>query len=333
MIKKILVTGNCGFIGQNFARMFAGEHYLFGVDKMGYASDPDALEVIPTFMADISNVRVMERIFSMTRPDAVINFAAESHVDRSIQDADPFIRSNVVGTHVLLEMAVKFRVERFMQVSTDEVYGDLQPDDPPFSKLHELRPSSPYSASKAAADMLVLAWHRTHNLDVVITRTVNNYGPYQYTEKLIPVVVHQAMSDEPIPVYGTGSNIREWIHVRDNCRALNEVLLRGRSGGIYNIGSGVEMTNLDLVKTILAIMEKPESLISFVTDRKGHDLRYALDSILLRDELGWEPEIGLDTGLRETIQWYKDNPDHWEVDTGLRETIQWCKDNPDHWEV
>jgi len=309
---KILVTGNAGFIGQNFVRMFADEHYIVGVDKMGYASDPDALWVVPTFMADISNAALMERVFSMTRPDAVINFAAESHVDRSIQDADPFVRSNIIGTHVLLEMSVRFGVGRFMQVSTDEVYGDLQPDDPPFSNPHLLKPSSPYSASKAAADMLVLAWHRTHDLDVVITRTCNNYGPYQFPEKLIPVVVHSIMRDEKIPVYGAGKNIREWIHVRDNCRAINEVLLAGRSGGIYNIGSGDELTNLDLVKTILNIMGKPESLISFVPDRKGHDLRYALNSDLTREETGWKPEISLVAGLEETIQWYKDNPDHWE---------------------
>lgn len=309
---KILVTGNAGFIGQNFVRMFADEHYLVGVDKMGYASDPDALWVIPTFMADISNASLMERVFSMTRPDAVINFAAESHVDRSIQAAEPFIQSNIVGTHILLEMSVRFNVGRFMQVSTDEVYGDLHPGDPPFSNPHLLKPSSPYSASKAAADMLVLAWHRTHDLDVVITRTCNNYGPYQFPEKLIPVVVRRILRDLQIPVYGTGKNIREWIHVRDNCRAINEVLLNGRPGGIYNIGSGDELTNLDLVKTILNIMGKPESLISFVPDRPGHDLRYALDSDLTREETGWKPEISLVAGLEETIQWYKDNPDHWE---------------------
>lgn len=312
MTTRILVTGNCGFIGQNFARMYAESYDIVGVDKMGYASDLSAVKAAPTFMADISDADVIDSIVRMVKPDAIVNFAAESHVDRSIKNASPFVQSNIVGTQALLEAAVRRKVGRFLQVSTDEVYGDLQPDEPPFSNLHLLKPSSPYSASKAAADMMVMAYHRTHGLDVVITRTVNNYGPYQYPEKLIPVVVHQAMSDEPIPVYGTGSNIREWIHVRDNAKAIMYALRMGKAGRIYNIGSGDEMTNLDLVKTILNIMEKPESLISFVTDRPGHDLRYALDSQLIRDETGWEPEIRLVAGLEETIQWYKDNPDHWE---------------------
>lgn len=310
---RILVTGNCGFIGQNFVRMYADKHDIIGVDKMGYASDPTALKLSPTFLTDISNARLVDRIFRYFKPEAVVNFAAESHVDRSIQDASPFIQSNIVGTQVLLEAAVRHSVGRFLQVSTDEVYGDLQPDDPPFSNLHLLKPSSPYSASKTAADMLVLAWHRTHGLDTVITRTVNNYGPYQYPEKLIPVVIHQALADEPIPVYGTGSNIREWIHVRDNCRAIMYALNEGTAGGIYNIGSGDELENLYLVKMILTIMGKPESLINFVEDRKGHDLRYALDSCLLRNETDWKPLVGLDSGLRETIKWYMDNPDHWEM--------------------
>lgn len=309
---KILVTGNCGFIGQNFCRMFADKHTIVGVDKMGYASDPDALKVVPTFVADISDWQQMERIFELVRPEAVMNFAAESHVDRSIADAVPFVQSNIVGTHVLLEMSGKWGVGRFLQVSTDEVYGDLEVDDPPFSDPHILKPSSPYSASKAAADMLVLAWYRTHGLPVVITRTCNNYGPYQYPEKFVPVVIRKALSDKPIPVYGTGDNIREWIHVRDNCRALELAISWGLPGSIYNIGSGFELANVSLAKKILFAMDKPPSLIEFVTDRKGHDLRYALDSSLTRRDFDWEPEIGMLTGLSETIDWYKSNLDHWE---------------------
>jgi dTDP-glucose 4,6-dehydratase len=309
---RILVTGNCGFIGQNFCRMFADKHEIIGVDKMGYASDPDALKVVPTFFADISDARQMDKMFNLVRPEAVMNFAAESHVDRSIADASPFIQSNIVGTHVLLEMSERYNVHRFLQVGTDEVYGDLEPDDPPFSNLHELKPSSPYSASKASADMLALAWHRTHGLPVIITRTCNNYGPYQYPEKFIPVVIRKALADQPIPVYGTGSNIREWIHVRDNCEALELALTWGLPGSIYNIGSGEERTNVELARKILFAMDKPQSLIEFVKDRPGHDLRYALDSSAMREDFGWEPKTGLLTGLMETIKWYTDNPDHWE---------------------
>jgi dTDP-glucose 4,6-dehydratase len=309
-MRRILVTGNCGFIGQNFVRMFSNDYDIVGVDSMEIGSDAGAARRVPTIMADISDAAAVDRIMRVIRPEAIVNFAANSHVDRSIDDAAPFVRSNIVGAHVLLDAAVRHRTERFLQVSTDEVYGDLQTGDPPFSNPYKLKPSSPYSASKAAADMLALSYHRTHGLDVVITRTANNYGPYQYIEKLIPVVIRKALRKESIPVYGQGKNIREWIHVRDNCRAIAKVLRKGGAGWIYNIGTGAELTNLDLVRLILDLMGAPESLIEFVPDRPGHDLRYAMDSCLIRD-LGWEPKIPLMEGLKETIRWYEENPDYW----------------------
>lgn len=312
---RLLVTGNCGFIGQNFCRMFASSYDIVGVDKLGYASDRRAAEVVPTFIADIADRPLMERIFDMVRPDAVVNFAAESHVDRSIQNADPFTRSNIVGTQVLLEMSVAYSVNRFLQVSTDEVYGDLQPDDPPFSDVHLMKPSSPYSASKAAADMMVMAWSRTHGLDSVITRTCNNYGPYQYPEKLVPVAIRRVMEARPVPVYGEGGNVREWIYVEDNCRAIEAALNHPRSGSspaIFNIGTGDEMRNLDLVRKILFVMQANEDMIEFVADRKGHDLRYALDSEPARRILGWKPLVGLLSGLQSAVRWYRENPDYWE---------------------
>ena len=305
---KILITGNCGFIGQNFVKLYREEVELVGIDKMGYAANPHAAAHIKTFKEDIANENIytiFEKINDQYGPfDGIINFAAESHVDNSIDCPTPFIYSNIIGTFNMLEIAKRHNIRRFVQVGTDEVYGDLQPGEAPFSNLYEMKPSSPYSASKAAADMLALSYFRTFNLNVVITRSCNNYGPHQHHEKFIPVIINKALQNEPIPVYGTGMNMREWIHVEDNCKGIMKTFLKGSPGAIYNLGSGTEKTNLDLVKAILSLMEKPQTLIELVEDRKGHDFRYFLDSHKANTELGWHPVINLETGLRETIEHY-----------------------------
>lgn len=308
---KLLITGHCGFIGQNFVRMYKDKHTIVGIDKLGYASDRRAAALCQTRVLDIAEDNL--DFLGLANPpfDGVINFAAESHVDNSIASPDPFMKSNFIGTFKLLEFVKNYKIPRFLQASTDEVYGDLQPDDPPFSDDFLLKPSSPYSASKAAADMLVLSYCRTYGINAVITRSCNNYGPFQYKEKLLPVVILRALSDQKIPVYGVGKNIREWIFVEDNCEAIMTTFLKGNSGEIYNIGSGMEITNIDLVKIILEIMDKPESLIEFVTDRKGHDLRYALDFNKISTELNWYPNTSLECGLRKTIDWYTKNPNYW----------------------
>lgn len=310
---RILVTGTCGFIGQNFVRLYQGTHEIFGVDAMRYASDSRALTLCHIMHGDVSDPECLEAAFGYYGPfDAIVNFAAESHVDNSIVSPRPFMTSNFMGVFELLEKARKHGVRRFLQVGTDEVYGDLMPGDPPFSNLHELKPSSPYSASKAAADMLVLAYGRTYGMDVVITRSSNNYGPYQYKEKFLPVVILNALNNRPIPVYGSGMNQREWIFVEDNCQGIMAALERGKPGGIYNLGSGVEARNIDMVEKVLDFMGKPLSLITFVGDRKGHDFRYFLDSSLAERELGWKAGMPLDDGLRRTIEWFAQNPTYWE---------------------
>lgn len=305
---KILVTGHCGFIGQNFVRMFASEHDFVGIDKLGYASDQGMVEFCPTYVLDLSENTFPDQFEKIVKEngefDAIINFAAESHVDNSIKRPDVFVQSNIVGTFNLLEMAKRFDIPKFIQISTDEVYGDLSLDDPPFSDLFTLKPSSPYSASKASADLLVQSYFRTFNLNGCIVRSCNNYGPFQFEEKLIPVVITLAMQDKKIPIYGTGENIREWIYVQDNCRAIMSVLESGENHGIYNLGSGVEKTNIALVGLILDKMNKSHSLIEFVEDRKGHDYRYALDSSTTQSELNWRPTVSLDQGLEETIDYY-----------------------------
>lgn len=307
---KLLVTGHCGFIGQNFVRLYNNDYNIVGMDKLGYASDDTALDLCAGGIGDLCYPHNIEAIFNVYGPfDAIINFAAESHVDNSIASPKPFMRSNFIGTFNLLEAARKYKVSRFVQIGTDEVYGDLEPEDPPFSNLHELKPSSPYSASKAAADVLVLSYGRTYKMDVVITRSCNNYGPFQHKEKFIPVVIRNALAENKIPLYGDGLNMREWIHVEDNCKGVLAALLKGKSGGIYNLGSGVETTNIDLLKTILRHLDKPESLIEFVTDRKGHDRRYFLDSTISYEELKWKPEISLNDGLKSTIEWFVKNDD------------------------
>lgn len=309
---KILITGNCGFIGQNFVRMFRDEHQFVGVDKMGYASDSRAAKLCPTWKLDLASDD-LNPVFRNEKFDGIVNMAAESHVDNSIISPEIFIQSNIVGTARLLEMTRKYNVPRFLQVSTDEVMGDLQINDPPFSNPHLLRPSSPYSSSKASADLITQSYNRTFNLNTVITRSCNNFGPYQYKEKFIPVVIKNALNNSNIPVYGTGQNIREWIYVEDNCHGIMKVFLNGKSGQIYNIGSGMEVQNLKIVKQILSILNKPLSLIKMVEDRLGHDFRYALDYSLIRNELNWDAKIHLDEGLKRTIKWFTENPNYWEI--------------------
>ncbi len=309
---KILLTGNCGFIGQNFVRLFKDDYEIIGVDKLGYASDKNAMELCKSRISDIYLPHTIEPLFDMYQPDYVINCGAESHVDNSIKSPKPFIMSNIVGTFNILEMCKKYNVKRLLQVSTDEVLGDLEENDLPFSNDDLLKPSSPYSASKASADLLVLSYVRTFGIDAVITRSCNNYGPYQYYEKFIPVVINSILNNKQIPIYGTGSNKREWIHVRDNCNGLMKALINGKSGSIYNLGSGFEIKNIDMVKTILQKMNVNEDLISFVEDRKGHDKRYFMNSEKSYRELDWKPEINFKDGIEETIRWYVENQNYWE---------------------
>lgn len=310
---KILVTGNCGFIGQNFVRMYKDEHEIIGFDAKLYAHDWRAASLCRTMTGDISNKNHLDFLFNNVGPfDAIVNFAAESHVDNSIKSPRPFI-NNFLGTFELLEKFRKYNHGRFLQVSTDEVLGDLKKDDLPFSNSYELKPSSPYSASKASSDLLTLSYARTYNINVVITRSCNNYGRFQYKEKLLPVIILNALKNKQIPVYGTGENQREWIYVEDNCEGIMSALIHGKSSGIYNLGSGIEITNLDLVKKILDIMGKPHSLISFVEDRKGHDFRYFMDSSISNKELNWNARTSLEIGLEKTINWFTSNPNYWEI--------------------
>lgn len=319
---RLLVTGGCGFIGSNFIRHVLAhypETYICNVDALTYAGNPANLagvaeeygERYEFAHADIANRAQMEEVFSRHQLYAVVNFAAESHVDRSIDTPENFIYTNVVGTSILLDCARKHGVRRFLQVSTDEVYGSLGPDGK-FTEQSPIQPSSPYSASKAGADLLALATHHTYGLEVIVTRCSNNYGPYQYPEKLIPLMILNALRDKPLPVYGDGMNVRDWIHVEDHCRAVIAALLSGKPGEVYNIGSDGEMANIEVVKMILDHLGKPHSLITFVKDRLGHDRRYAIDSSKAHKELGWKPLHQHEQGIRETIDWYLQNRAWWE---------------------
>lgn len=320
---KLLVTGGAGFIGSNFIVDQLDRHperELVCLDKLTYAGNREnllpALER-PNFKfvrGDIADREAVNTLFEEEKPDAVVNFAAESHVDRSITDPAVFLRTNVMGTQVLLDACRTYGIQRFHQVSTDEVYGDLPLDRPEllFTERTPLAPSSPYSASKAAADLLCQAYHRTYGLPVTISRCSNNYGPYQFPEKLIPRMILNALSDQSLPVYGQGLNVRDWLYVTDHCRAIDLILEGGRPGQVYNVGGHGERRNIDVVKGILAQLGKPESLISFVEDRKGHDLRYAIDPALIRRELGWRPDICFEEGLGRTVRWYLDNRRWWE---------------------
>lgn len=315
---KLLVTGGAGFIGSNYV-MYMLEQYpdyeIINVDALTYAGNLENLKSLEgnkrhTFIkSDITDAVQMDRLIGQG-VDVVVNFAAESHVDRSIMEPDVFVRTNVNGTQALLEAAKKHNITKFVQVSTDEVYGSLGPTGL-FTEDTPLQPNSPYSASKAGGDMLVRAYHETFGLPVNITRCSNNYGPLQFPEKLIPLMISRALNDEALPVYGDGLNIRDWLYVEDHCSAIDLVIHKGRNGEVYNIGGNNERTNIHIVKTILEQLGKPESLIQYVQDRLGHDRRYGIDPTKTMTELGWKPKHNFETGIKETIQWYLDNKDWW----------------------
>ena len=319
----LLVTGGCGFIGTNFIRhmLSAYPYRITNLDKLTYAGNLENLKEIennPNYRfvkGDIADIRDLEEVFSETI-DVIVNFAAESHVDRSILDADAFITTNIAGTHRLIETARKKGVEKFVQISTDEVYGSLGPTGK-FTEETPLSPRSPYSASKASADMLALSYFHTFGMPILITRCSNNYGPFQFPEKLIPLLVTNALEGKSLPIYGDGLNVRDWIHVIDHCRAIDLVLHKGRAGEVYNIGADNERTNMEIVTTILAILDKPRSLITYVKDRPGHDRRYAMDAAKLTRELGYTVSVSFEAGLRETVTWYLEHKDWWErIKTG-----------------
>ncbi|MCL2532470.1 MAG: dTDP-glucose 4,6-dehydratase [Oscillospiraceae bacterium] len=318
---KLLITGAAGFIGSNFSYHWHANNpqdELVLLDALTYAGHRHTIEPLLNERVRFVHLDITQReeIFAMfvrERFDAVVNFAAESMVDRSIEQPDIFLRSNILGTQVLMDACRAHGNVRFHQVSTDEVYGDLPLDRPDlfFTEATPIHASNPYSASKAGADLLCLAYHRTFNLPVTISHCSNNYGPYQLPEKLIPKMILRALNNEPLPVFGNGANVRDWLHVDDHCRAIALILQQGRLGEIYNVGGHNERDNLTVVKTILAALEKPETLIEFVTDRAGHDLRYAIDPAKIHAELGWLPAIGFDQGIADTINWYVENQAWW----------------------
>ena len=319
---NIIVTGGAGFIGSNFIYYMLKKHpsdRIICVDKLTYAGNLETLEAamekknFKFIRADIADRQAVYRIFEQEKPDIVVNFAAESHVDRSIENPEIFLQTNVIGTSVLLDACRRYGIDRYHQVSTDEVYGDLPLDRPDlfFTEETNLKTSSPYSASKAGADLLVMAYHRTYKIPTTISRCSNNYGPYHFPEKLIPLMIINALSDKKLPVYGYGKNVRDWLYVEDHCRAIDLILQKGRVGEVYNIGGHNERANIDVVKTILKELGKPEDLIEHVTDRKGHDRRYAIDPTKIHTELGWEPETKFEDGIKKTVKWYLEHRDWW----------------------
>jgi dTDP-glucose 4,6-dehydratase len=317
---NVLVTGGCGFIGSNLVKYLRRERpgwTVVNLDKLTYAGNLENLSELEgdprhVFVrGDIGNRELVEHLLSVHAIDAVMHLAAESHVDRSILGPEVFITTNVLGTQQLLEASRARGVKRFLMVSTDEVYGSLGPTGA-FTEGSPLKPSSPYSASKTSSDLVALSYHHTFGLDVVVTRCSNNYGRYQFPEKLIPLMVVNALHDRPLPVYGDGANVRDWLHVEDHCQALLLALEKGKAGEVYNIGGGAERRNLDIVKAVLGLVGKPESLIQFVKDRPGHDRRYAIDPSKIRAELGWTPAHTFEQGLAETVRWYVDHPAWWE---------------------
>ena len=317
---NLLVTGGAGFIGSNFIQYMLEMHpalHVINLDKLTYAGNMENLKHIEenprhSFVhGDICDAGLVRSLLDEREIDAIVNFAAESHVDRSLLGASEFVRTNIVGTNVLLDTAKAHALSKFVQVSTDEVYGSLGAEGR-FAETTPLHPNSPYAASKASADLLALAYHHTFGLPIVVTRCSNNYGPYQFPEKLIPLMIANAMNDKPLPVYGDGANVRDWIHVLDHCAAIDAVLQRGVSGEVYNIGGNSERTNLDVVKIILRAFGKPDSLITFVTDRLGHDRRYAIDAEKIERELGWKPRHTFEAGIAQTILWYKENSSWWQ---------------------
>lgn len=322
-MKKMIITGSAGFIGSNFVRFMEKAHpsyKLLCVDSLTYAGNYATIEPllsnenIEFYKIDITNGTAIDELFAKECPDVVVNFAAESHVDRSIENPKVFLETNIIGTQVLLDASKKYGVSRYHQVSTDEVYGDLPLDRPDlfFTEETPIHTSSPYSASKASADLLVMAYYRTYNLPVTISRCSNNYGPYHFPEKLIPLMIAKALSSEKLPVYGKGENVRDWLYVEDHCSAIDMILENGRVGQVYNIGGHNEKSNLEVVKIILSELGKSEDLIDYVTDRKGHDQRYAIDPSKIAGELGWLPQTKFSDGIVKTIKWYLDNKDWWE---------------------
>lgn len=319
---KVLVTGGAGFIGSNFVRHMVNkypDYHIFNLDLLTYAGNLESVQDLEgkpnyTFVKmDIADREAVFALWEKERFDYVVNFAAESHVDRSIKEPEIFVKTNVMGTQTLLDASRAIDVKKYVQVSTDEVYGDLDFDPTTFfTENTPLSPSSPYSASKAGADMLVRAYHETYGMPVNITRCSNNYGPYHFPEKLIPLTISRVLNDEKVPVYGNGGNVRDWLHVSDHCQAIDLVLHKGELGEVYNVGGHNERTNLEVVKTIIQTLGKSEDLIEFVEDRLGHDRRYAIDPTKLETELGWKPVYNFDTGIEMTIQWYLDNKEWWE---------------------
>lgn len=320
---KIVVTGGAGFIGGNFVYYQLKNHpedFVICYDKLTYAGNLETLKDAENnsnfkfIHGDISDREEVYQMFEEEKPDIVVNFAAESHVDRSIEEPELFLRTNILGTSILLDACKKFGVKRFHQVSTDEVYGDLPLDRPDlfFTEKTNLHTSSPYSASKASADLLVQAYGRTYQIPATISRCSNNYGPYHFPEKLIPLMIINALNGKKLPVYGEGANVRDWLYVEDHCAAIDLILRKGKVGEVYNIGGHNERTNLEVVKTILKILGRSEDLIEFVTDRKGHDLRYAIDPTKIENELGWTPTTKFDDGIKKTVAWYLENRDWWE---------------------
>lgn len=319
---KIIVTGSAGFIGGNFVHYMLKKHpdyEIIVLDSLTYAGNLSTLQPvmdkIKFVKADIADRQAVFSLFESEKPDIVVNFAAESHVDRSIENPEVFLKTNILGTQVLMDACRKYGIKRYHQVSTDEVYGDLPLDrtDLFFTETTPIHTSSPYSASKASADLLVLAYHRTFGLPVTISRCSNNYGPYHFPEKLIPLMIINALADKSLPVYGEGKNIRDWLYVEDHCYAIDLIIHNGRVGEVYNVGGHNEKTNIDVVKIILQELGKPESLITYVTDRKGHDLRYAIDPSKIHSELGWMPQTSFDEGIKLTIKWYLENKDWWKA--------------------
>lgn len=319
----IIVTGGAGFIGSNFIFYMMKEHpeyRIVCIDKLTYAGNLSTLAPIldkPNFQfykVDICDRDTVYDVFEKEKPDIVVNFAAESHVDRSIQDPSIFLQTNIIGTSIMMNACRKYGNIRYHQVSTDEVYGDLPLDRPElfFTEQTPIHTSSPYSSSKAGADLLVLAYQRTYSLPVTISRCSNNYGPYHFPEKLIPLMIANALNNKPLPVYGNGLNVRDWLYVEDHCRAIDLIIHNGRIGEVYNVGGHNEMRNIDIVRLICHELGKPESLITFVTDRKGHDMRYAINPTKIHNELGWLPETKFQDGIKKTIKWYLENRSWWE---------------------
>lgn len=315
-MKNLLVTGGCGFIGSNFIRHMLNQHpdiKIINLDKLTYAGNPDNLRDLaddPAYgfvQGDICDAAVVNSV--MKNVDTVVHFAAESHVDRSISDGGAFVTTNVLGTHTLLKSALEHKIKRFIHVSTDEVYGSIMQGS--FKETDILEPSSPYSASKAGSDLIALAYHTTYKLPVIVTRCTNNYGPYQFPEKLIPLFTTNLMQGKRVPVYGSGKNIRDWLYVLDHCSAIDFILQNGTDGEIYNIGGGEEKTNMEITSLILRLLEKDESMIEYVKDRPGHDFRYSLDISKLK-KLGWSPSYRFEDALAATVKWYVDNRWWWE---------------------